>query len=599
VPARIAAKRRALLYCATAVYFLTLIIAVTGGGVLTVGALRVSARSVRNPLTILLIVVVAAYALGPRGRRWPTLRDEWTAIVRPVEAAVVRLLSGRGQLATWAVVFLLATAVAMLGLIAGSHVAGGSDSYGYLSQARLWKSGVLRVEQPLLDDLPAGVPPETFVPLGYRLSPRRDSIVPVYPPGFPLLLAVFELIGGPGLALFVIPLLAGVTVFCTYLLGVRLAGPAVGVAAAALLSTSPAFIHALTHAPMADIPAMAWWVLALVLGLASFRGAALLSGLAAGAAILTRPNLVPLAIVAAALPVLQTYRRRASLHAAVQSLLLFLAGPIAAAVVVALLNTLWYGGPATSGYGNLAGVLYRWEFVWADLVRYPGWLWDTQPFTLLFAVAGAVVLWKRRVAEDNARDMQAIGVCAAFALAVCLSYAFYLPLPEWWSLRLLFPAFPIMCVAAAVGVMALPARALRVAAVAMVVALGVASSREKGAFDSEPDWRFATIGQYVADTLPPQAALLTMFHSGSARYYSGRLTLRWDMIGPEQLDPLVADLQRRGYVPFILLDDWEEPEFSARFKGASRLAALDWEPVVVMPSVKLFAARPQGGDEAP
>lgn len=596
---RIAARRRALLYCATAVYLFALIIAVTGGGVLTVGALRLSARSVRNPLTIILIAIAAAYALAPRGRRWPTVLDEWTGIVQPVEGAVVRMLSGRGRLATRAMMFLLATAVAMLGLIGGSHVAGGSDSYGYLSQARLWKSGVLRVEQPLLDDVPAGVPPETFVPLGYRLSPGSDAIVPVYPPGFPLLLAVFELIGGPGLALFVIPLLAGVTVFCTYLLGVGLAGPAVGVAAAALLSTSPAFIHTLTHAPMADIPAMAWWVLALVLGFRSSRAAVLFSGLAAGAAILTRPNLAPLAIIVALLPVSQTYRRRASLPAAAQTLLLFSVGPIAAAAAVAWLNTLWYGSPATSGYGTLAGVLYRWEFLWPNLVRYSGWLWDTHRFTLLLAAAGAVVLWQRCRADDHAGDCHAIGACALFALAVGLSYAFYLPLPEWWNLRLLFPAFPIIFVAAGVGVMALPARALRVAVVLMVAALGVASSREKGAFDSEPELRFATIGQYVADTLPPKAALLTMIHSGSARYYSGRLTLRWDMIEPAQLDPLVADLQRRGYLPFILLDDWEEPEFSARFKGASRLAALDWEPVVEMPSVKLFAARPPGRDAAP
>jgi hypothetical protein len=598
VPARIAARRRALLYCATAVYLLALIIAVTGGGVFTVGALRISARSVRNPLTILLIAVAAAYAMSPRGRRWPTLHDEWTAIVQPVEGAVVRILSGRGQLATRAVVFLLATAVAMLGLIAGSHVAAGSDSYGYLSQARLWKSDDLRVEQPLLDDVPAGVSPETLVPLGYRLSPDGDSIVPAYPPGFPLLLAVSELIGGPGLALFVIPLLAGVTVLCTYLLGARLAGPAVGVTAAALLSTSPAFIYALTHSPMADIPAMAWWVLALVLGLGSSRTTVLCAGLAAGAGILTRPNLVPLAIVAAALPVSQTYRRRASLPASAQTLLLFSVGPMAAVVVVASLNTLWYGSPATSGYGNLAGVLYRWEFLWPNLWRYSGWLWDTQAFTLLLAAGGAVVLWKRRHAEGNARDGHAIGVCAFFALAVGLSYAFYLPLPEWWNLRLLFPAFPIMCAAAAVGAMALPARALRVAVVVMVAALGAATSREKGAFDSESDRRFATIGRYVADTLPRKAALLTKIHSGSARYYSGRLTLRWDMIGPEQFDPLVADLQRRGYVPFILLDDWEEPEFSARFRGASRLAALDWEPLVAMPRVKLFAL-PQGRGEAP
>ena len=36
-------------------------------------------------------------------------------------------------------------------------------------------------------------------------------------------------------------------------------------------------------------------------------------------------------------------------------------------------------------------------------------------------------------------------------------------------------------------------------------------------------------------------------HSGSARYYADRLTIRWDHIQRSQLDAAVAALQRRGY----------------------------------------------------
>src|SRR5438045_3637869 len=43
--------------------------------------------------------------------------------------------------------------VRVVGLVNGTHVAGAGDSYGYASQADLWASGRLRVEQPLMDEL--------------------------------------------------------------------------------------------------------------------------------------------------------------------------------------------------------------------------------------------------------------------------------------------------------------------------------------------------------------------------------------------------------------------------------------------------------------
>jgi hypothetical protein len=100
------------------------------------------------------------------------------------------------------------------------------------------------------------------------------------------------------------------------------------------------------------------------------------------------------------------------------------------------------------------------------------------------------------------------------------------------------------------------------------------------------------MGRYIANELPQNAVLVSMIHSGSANFYSGRLTVRWDMLRPEQLDPLLEELRRRGYTPFILLDDFEEPQFSERFRGASQLAPLDWEPIVTMPRARLFAAKP-------
>jgi hypothetical protein len=337
---------------------------------------------------------------------------------------------------------------------------------------------------------------------------------------------------------------------------------------------------------------MAWWALALVLGRSPAAGSALLSGVAAGAAILTRPNLVPLALIVGALPIWQA-RRHATRAAAARSAALFAAGPLLASLVIAALNARWYGSPAASGYGDLAGVLYRWDFLWPSVTSYAVWLWQSQRWTVVAAVAGIVVCWKHwPPAGSPARPAAVVG--ALFGLGVCLAYAFYLPLQDWWTLRLLFPAFPLLCILAATGIMSLPAvpLVLRPAIVVLAAALAIASARERGAFDTASERRFEAMGRYIANELPQNAVLVSMIHSGSANFYSGRLTVRWDMLRPEQLDPLLEELRRRGYTPFILLDDFEEPQFSERFRGASQLAPLDWEPIVTMPRARLFAAKP-------
>ena len=222
----------------------------------------------------------------------------------------------------------------VVGVTKGSMVAGGSDWYGYVSQAHLWATGSLRIETPPQGALPEGVPSEAVAPLGYRLAPDRRWIVPVYAPGFPMLMAVFELVGGPGAVFYAMPLLAAVTVLATYLLGVMLGGRAAGVLAALLLATSPPFLFQLSHAPMSDIAASAWWTIALLLLPRPSRMSALMMGAAAGLAILTRPNLVPLAIVPGGALVWNVIADRSSRGPAIARLALFAIGPIASAVTV-------------------------------------------------------------------------------------------------------------------------------------------------------------------------------------------------------------------------------------------------------------------------
>jgi hypothetical protein len=112
------------------------------------------------------------------------------------------------------------------------------------------------------------------------------------------------------------------------------------------------------------------------------------------------------------------------------------------------------------------------------------------------------------------------------------------------------------------------------------------------ALDPTDEQRFATIGRYLAQHAPRRSVVLAKHHSGSARYYSDRLTIRFDEVPPSRLDAVVDTWRQRGYATFIALDDWEELEFRTRFAGASRLGALDWPPETTAPGAVLYAAAP-------
>src|SRR5438874_2420247 len=157
---------------------------------------------------------------------------------------------------------LVAAALAMATLYAGVHwgstIAGGADSYGYVSEAGLWLRGRLTIEQDLARQSPWPLAIETWAPLGYRAAPgRSDAIVPLYAPGLPLLMAAFQLAGGFCAAFLVVPIAGALTVWLTYVLGCRVFGaPTVALGGALLLAASPIFLYQVMN-PMSDVPAAA------------------------------------------------------------------------------------------------------------------------------------------------------------------------------------------------------------------------------------------------------------------------------------------------------------------------------------------------------
>jgi hypothetical protein len=52
----------------------------------------------------------------------------------------------------------------------------------------------------------------------------------------------------------------------------------------------------------------------------------------------------------------------------------------------------------------------------------------------------------------------------------------------------------------------------------------------------------------------------------------------WDSIEPGSLDAVIRWLQGQGFEPFLVIEQWEEPLFRARFAGRSTVGDLDWPP---------------------
>ena len=155
----------------------------------------------------------------------------------------------------------LALAVAASGLARGGFIAGGADSYGYLEEARLWRAGELVVPQPFMARVPWANAPASFTPLGFRPGLDGRSIVPVHAPGYPLLLAGAQTLGGYCAGAWVVPLCGALLVFSTYVLGRQLGRPRAGLLAALMVATSPTLLYSL-HAPMSDLPGAAAWAIA-------------------------------------------------------------------------------------------------------------------------------------------------------------------------------------------------------------------------------------------------------------------------------------------------------------------------------------------------
>ncbi len=463
---------------------------------------------------------------------------------------------------------LSAIAVAAVGFHFGTYAAGGSDSSCYALMADAFAARKLQPSSELVAEAPWPEAPKTFTPGGFVPSERRASAsAPVCAPGFSLLLAPLVALGGSDAVFLLTPVAGALLVSFTFLAARHLAGPLAGVMAAVLIAVSPPMLYQVVQ-PMNDVTTASLWMASFVALLVRKWA---LAGVSCGLALLVRPNLLPLALVAT----LFAGIRDSGLG--IRAVTRFGVAAFPFGLLVLWLNHGLYGGALSTGYGQL-GHLFGFEASNVNAPRYLSWLLETHtPFPLLAFAAPFVV-----PREKRADAWLAIGLI----LSTCIVYFIYTPFNEWSYLRFLLPAIALMLVlACAVTVTLLqhaPAAGRAVIVTAIVAGLAifcVRTAEDRLAFNLRHlEQRYRSAGIVVRDRLPANAVVLSVWDSGAVRFHGRREALTWAGLDASWLDRGLAWLDERGRPPYILLESWEEQPFRDRFGSHSDIGKLDWPP---------------------
>jgi hypothetical protein len=476
-----------------------------------------------------------------------------------------------------------ALAVTAVGIRWGTYAAGGSDSSCYSLMAEAFANGALQPASDLASRVPWPDAAKTFAPGGFvpsATNPGASS--PVCAPGFSLLLAPFAIVGGLEAIFLVTPLAGALLIGLTFVAARAMAGPLAGAMAAVLIAASPAVLYQVVQ-PMNDIATAALWMGTYV-ALLSRRW--MLAGACCGLAILVRPNLLPLALIATFFAGIadSSLGTRGS-RSGIGSIWRFAVGAFPFGMLVLLLNNVLYGGPFRTGYGQL-GSLFSVSAVPTNATRYLRWLIETQtPFTLLALVSPLVLPREKR-----------FELLLAFGLIVanCGIYFFYTPFDDWSYLRFLLPAIALLTVLASATLVRMvesgfagadrgPAKAGRYLLISIVTAViatsGIRIASGRLAFTLRfLEQRYRSAGIAVRDRLPANAVVLSAWDSGAVRFHGRKESVAWDSLDPAWLDRSLDWLDTQGHTPYILTESWEEERFRARFEKFSEIGRLDWPP---------------------
>ena len=575
--------------------------------------------AVMAPLVIVYGVVVLRLVLVNGLRQTaPSALDYGWALAFSAAWAMLITLRAFGRL-RWAAALAAAGAAGlMLNLLWGHAAAGvtGSDPYAYVQMALdLMQHGTVLHSFPLaVFAARLGLPTLPATHVGYVLANAQGLAPTVWPPGFSVLLAAADWLGGERLVLTFNSWVGLVGLVLTTAITMLVApreqrawGLAAGLVAAALVATSSELLTRLVI-PLADGAALVLTGLTVAMlllalrargrGVVFYAGLGALAGLALAAAYSVRYTQVlaaPGLLLAAWFGLKQRKARLA--------FVLLLAATAAAGAVPDLLYRLrLYGTPFRFGTGELAlfspqalpGALRQ---LGAEVLdpREFGWLW---PLTLVGALWG----WRQARAP---------------LLAVLASYGPLLVFHLWYPfvrLRDVLSLYVPVAAYTALGALALLAwvwrrtvkawdagdgqpsgwgtlaRAGLVAGALALVAirLGAVLGFDSGFFTFGyllPQQRQSI--ETIAALSEPQAVIACSLNSGAVALYSGRQTVRpgsllqpgasWSLA---QWLTMAQALQAAGHPVYLLMDS---PEMEAPLKAIEATNAVEQVGAIELP----------------
>ena len=522
-----------------------IVVAVHGGIQFSILSARMSAHSVARPLAACAVLMAL---------RLRTVRG---AAGLEVSAIVCRV----GFLALFGAVF----ATWLFSLVTSC---GGADSYGYVSASRLLRSLQLSQVEPIAALLPVNEPLKVAAPLGYVPAPARGAIVPGYPLGVPMVMALFGTVFGNGAEFYVSPVLAALAVMIAYGIA-RAFSDTVGASLSALfVAVTPIFVNQAIQ-PMSDAAAACGLLLSIWF-LVRYRDRdplwCLAAGLAGGAALLTRPVLLSAILVVFVVALLFRGRRAAAL---------FMAGLAPFVAFQAWLHWYLYGNVLASGYGT-ASHLFTLERVPGNVLTYAGWLnYSATPLFLPTLVLGALACGSLRW----------WAAAVAVVAGVAAPYLFYFTYGDWQDTRFLLPGVAVAMIVCGVTIRNGLARWTGRAA-APIIALAIAGGAAAASYRfldrhhtfalARIEAKYPRVGEWIHQSAPPRTIVLAFLHSGSVRFYADRQTLRWDQMNAAELSASVAALKARGWHTWAVVDGPQEAAaFWPRLQEADRTLVME------------------------
>jgi hypothetical protein len=498
-------------------------------------------------------------------------------MLQPSTPALESFSSHRHRWWSLAIVMALAAYALLLWPRMGAY-AGGSDSSGYLNQARLLEKGEIVIPQRF----PAEAPPAAgaghlYVPLGFHPAPGEEArMVPLYPVGLSLLtLGMARLTGwevAPA-AVMILHLLGGLGVVYLFGRSCQLTRPMATLAIAAI-AASPLFVF-MGLQLMSDVPSLAWVTLAILLAQESRNRSWLWAswcGFAVGMAVLLRPTnalvLFPVAVALGADP-----KRCAAL----------IAGGLPAAVFLGWYNLTAYGAVFTTGYGNISGA-FKLQLIGPTILHYLKWL------PLLFSPLIALVLllpWARAVPP---RHRLLLTLTPALFLGF---YSFYDHTHEtWWYLRFVLPAIPAAVVGALMVAQCAWDRsgrwATRYGAVAfsasiiLIAIFGYSWNQRLHAHRvADQEVVYPQVAGWAAQNLPAGTAVLAMQASGALFYYTDFPIIRWEHAPTEVAKIIQAQLAATDRPMAAVLFEFETESALAAWQPERWQKVVEFGPVAV------------------